>query len=326
MENKIKKAIFIIRNMDSNLRKNMQTDRGYIHEEKLWENTYIRHQADRRKEGGHFSVEMHIRGMVYAMFGSKIPWKSIKHDIDTKTGIMHPVDDIFHNYNAEILLKCDTDELADALKEIGCKGKSVRVLVDALIKYNIPKLLDFEEKYGSIDDHYKVFADKDPPMRALLRTLSGSKSANKMQKLGASLAAEYLRNVGYDIAKTDRSIRRIIGSEFLGFSLRETASLTETYDIIAQIAKRAKRSVNEINNILELYCDKNFGFCGIKPDCKNCGVKKYCVYPNSEKNIQKKKEKADEDLSKEKHTDKVNTAIEKNIINNVETVPPPVVE
>ena len=326
MENKIKKAFFIIRNMDSNLRKNLQTDKGYIHEEKLWENTYIRHQADRRKEGGHFSVEMHIRGMVYAMFGSKIPWKSIKHDIDTKTGIMHPVDDIFHNYNTEFLLKCDTDELADALKEIGCKGKSVRVLVDALIKYNIPKLLEFEEKYGSIDDHYKVFADKDPSMRALLRTLSGSKSANKMQKIGASLAAEYLRNVGYDIAKTARSIRRIIGSECLVFSSRETASLSETYDIIAQIAKRAKRSVNEINNILELYCDKNFGFCGIKPDCKNCGVKKYCVYPNSEKNIQKKKEKADEDLSKEKHTDKVNTAIEKNIINNVETVQPPVVE
>lgn len=66
MENKIKKAFFIIRNMDSNLRKNLQTDKGYIHEEKLWENTYIRHQADRRKEGGHFSVEMHIRGMVYA--------------------------------------------------------------------------------------------------------------------------------------------------------------------------------------------------------------------------------------------------------------------
>ena len=136
--------------MDSNLRKNLQTDKGYIHEEKLWENTYIRHQEDRRKEGGHFSVEMHIRGMVYAMFGSKIPWKCIKHDIDTKTGIMYPVDDIFHNYNAEILLKCDTDELADALKEIGCKGKSVRVLVDALIKYNIPKLLDFEEKYGIV--------------------------------------------------------------------------------------------------------------------------------------------------------------------------------
>ena len=30
MENKIKKAFFIIRNMDSNLRKNLQTDKGQI--------------------------------------------------------------------------------------------------------------------------------------------------------------------------------------------------------------------------------------------------------------------------------------------------------
>ena len=235
MENKTKKSFFIIRNMDSNLRKNLQTEIGFIHEEKLWENTYIKHQMERRKNGGDFSVEMHIRGMVYAMFGSKISWKCIKQSFDTKTGIMHPVDDIFHNYNTENLLKCDTDKLADDLKEIGCKGKRVHNLLDALIEYNIPKLLEFEEKYGSIDGHYKEFSDKAPSLRALLKTLSGSKSANKMQKLGASLTAEYLRNIGYDIAKTDRSIRRIIGRKCLGFSSKEIAPISETYDIIAQI-------------------------------------------------------------------------------------------
>ncbi len=328
MENKIKKAFFIIRNMDSNLRKNLQTDKGYIHEEKLWENTYIRHQADRRKEGGHFSVEMHIRGMVYAMFGSKIPWKSIKQGFDTKTGIMHPVDDIFHNYNAEILLKCDTDELADALKELGCKGKRVHNLLDALIEYNIPKLLEFEEKYGSIDGHYKEFSDKDPSLRALLKTLSGSKSANKMQKLGASLTSEYLRNIGYDIAKTDRRIRRIIGRKCLGFSSKEIAPISETYDIIAQIAKRARKSVNEINNILGLYCDKNYGFCGVKPDCKNCGVKKYCDYPNLEKSNQRKKGKTDlfQAVNEEKQADEIKKVVVETAVNNAEAEQPPAVE
>jgi len=328
MENKIKKSFFIIRNMDSNLRKNLKTEKGFIHEEKLWENTYIKHQIDCRKEDGQFSLEMHIRGMVYAMFGSKISWKCIEQDFDTKTGIIRPVDDIFHNYNAEHLLKCDTDKLADALKELGCKGKSVRSLLDALIKYNIPKLMEFDIKYGSIDSHYKVFADKDPSLRSLLRTLSSSKSANKMQRLGASLTAEYLRNVGYDIAKTDRSIRRVIGKKCLGFSSKETASISETHDIIAQIAKRAKRSINEINNILELYCDKDYGFCGIKPDCKNCGIKKYCDYPNSEKNIQKKKEKTNllQVINEEKQTAEIKTVVEKNVIYNVEAEQPPVVE
>ena len=59
-----------------------------------------------------------------------------------------------------------------------------------------------------------------------------------MAQMGAALICEYLKNVGYDIAKPDRHICRILGSDYLACSDKKVVSEYEAIDIIAEIAKK----------------------------------------------------------------------------------------
>ncbi len=306
MENVIKKSNIILRNLDKSLSKTIIRDTGDIHIELLWDNTYIKHCIDDRKNGIVFSIGKHLRGMVYAMFSAKISRKRVVDGIDPVTGVIYPLDDIFHNYDVDYLLKVDVDELLVQLKKLGCSGKNVKKQLSTLIKYNISKLLDFEKQYGNIDVFYNNIAEKDPTLKTLVRTLSSSRSVNKLKQFGAALTADYLRNVGYDIVKPDSNVRRLLGKKRLGFSEKENATAKESAEIIAQIAKKAKINVAEADHLLFSYCTKEYGFCYKTPNCKKCCIKRYCNYyinPNSKEN----KEKSN--LTNKKSTTQKNTNI-----------------
>lgn len=99
-----------------------------------------------------------------------------------------------------------------------------------------------------------------------------------MSQMGEALVAEYLRNVGYDIAKPDRHTRRILGSEFLGCSDKKIVPIFETLDIIKELADYMKRDVAEIDYILWSYCAKGYGeICTLKkPKCDICVASELC--------------------------------------------------
>ena len=78
-------------------------------------------------------------------------------------------------------------------------------------------------------------------------------------KFGEALITEYLKNVGYDIAKPDRHIRRILGRNILDCSEHENAPAYEAIDIVAAIARQLNRPAAEVDYILWAYCAKNYG-------------------------------------------------------------------
>ena len=92
------------------------------------------------------------------------------------------------------------------------------------------------------------------------------------------------KNVGYDIAKPDRHIRRILGSKALGCSTHEVVPIFETFDIVAALAQEMNRPAAEVDYILWAYCAKGYGaICTVKnPKCKLCVVKNIviCDYRN----------------------------------------------
>ena len=73
---------------------------------KLWENTHVKKQIEKREQGKHFTISDHIRGMVYAMLSSGISWERVEKDIDESTGRILSIDKIFQNYDADTLLFC----------------------------------------------------------------------------------------------------------------------------------------------------------------------------------------------------------------------------
>ena len=64
----------MIEQMDKHLRTELLKKDGRIQEEKLWENTYIKRQIDKREGDGVFTVSDHIRAMVYSLLSGGQGW------------------------------------------------------------------------------------------------------------------------------------------------------------------------------------------------------------------------------------------------------------
>ena len=115
-------------------------------------------------------------------------------------------------------------------------------------------------------------------MKTLVLALSNSDSPLKMKQMGEALTAEYLRNIGFDLAKPDRHIRRILGRKRLGCSDKETVPIYEAIDIVAEIACEMNKSTAEVDYILWSFCANGYGeICTVSaPKCEKCTAGKYC--------------------------------------------------
>lgn len=278
MINSIKEITKCVELMDKQLRNGLFVKNGVVQEKKLWENTYIKHQIDKRNNGGNFSINDHIRAMVYSLLSSGIVWERVEKGIDIKTGRINPIDDIFHNYDVDYILKCNPDQLADEIKNLSCASQSTRKQMKAIVSKNINNLISYEKEFGSIDSYYKKFIEQDNTLKALVKQLADSKSENKFDEMAEALIAEYLKNVGYDIAKPDRHIRRILGSKILGCSEYEEVPVNEAFDIVAKIAQEMNKPVAEVDYILWSYCANGYGeICTSKnPKCDKCVAREFC--------------------------------------------------
>lgn len=271
--------------MDKQMRKSLFIKNGEPQAKKLWENTYIKKQLDRRKNGETFTVSDHIRGMVYSMLTSGAAWNRLEPHIDIATGQIPIIDDIFYQYDVTALQSADPTELCEKVKAQKLGTQYLKKQTEALIKENIGKLLSIKEKYGSVDNFYQSLADKNDNLKTLVKELATAGKPYKFAQLGEALTAEYLKNVGYDIGKPDRHIRRILGSEYLGCSKHKDVPSYEAIDIIADIAKSLNKSAAEVDYILWAYCANGFGEVCTKgkPKCmKLCVAEPFCNYKDKQ--------------------------------------------
>lgn len=253
--------------------------------QKLWDNNFIKKQIERRKKGETFTLKDHIRAMVYSMLSSGSSWDRISKDTDPDTKCMFTVDKVFCNYDTEQLLKHTSEQLKEAVKDIGCGTLSTRKQMEALLSANIPKLLELEKEYRTIDTYYQKFIELDSTLKTLVTALSSSESKDKMVQMDIALVCEYLRNVGYDIPKPDRHICRILGSDYLAFSSTQTVPPFEVFDIIKRLAEITGKHNAEVDYILWSYCADGYGEICKKgyEKCAECVVRKHCEHIKKER-------------------------------------------
>ncbi len=216
--------------------------------------------------------------MVYSMLSSGITWGRVEALSDPDTGTFPEIDQLFHQYDPECLLSSDPDTLAQGIQDLGCASYSTWKQMDALVHTNINRLVKMEKEHGGIDKFYAGFlAERESPAE-LLPVLAGDSSRWKLAQMGEALVCEYLKNVGYDIAKPDTHIRRILGGKILGCSERETVPPMEAIEIVAAIAKELNKSAAEVDYILWSYCATGFGeVCTAQnPKCQICPVRQFC--------------------------------------------------
>lgn len=253
--------------------------RGKLREAQLWENTYICKQIEKRKDCGTFTIQDHIRAMVYSMLSSGAAWKRLEKHTDPETGRILPIDEIFCQYEPEALLKSKPDKLYSSVKGLGCGSQYTQQQIKALIEVNIGTFQRLKQQFRSVDNFYNRFTEADSSLKTLVLVLSSPDSPFKLKQMGEALTAEYLKNVGYDIAKPDRHIRRILGSEILGCYDKKEVPIYEAFDIVAEIAKEMKRPVAEVDYILWSYCANGYGETCLKsaPKCNICVAKSCCL-------------------------------------------------
>lgn len=249
---------FAINAIDSLTRTVMKEKYGDDCKIMFWENTYIKHQIDNRENGKHYTTEEHIKAMVYSMLSNGGKWSKFKEHFNIDTGEIIVVDKIFLGYNPDYILSCNPDDLANNIMGFALGNKSVGAQMRALVFDNVPKLLKFEKEYGSIDNYYNTFIEKDSSLKSLVKNLADDKSGDKMTQMAASLVAEYLRNVGYDLANPNAYMKNVLGRNGLGFSGRKEVPDYEVFDIISETAELIGKCPAEVDYILWLACSENF--------------------------------------------------------------------
>ncbi len=89
----IERAAEFVLLMDKQLKNELFVVNGKVQGKKLWENTFIKHQLDKRNAGGKFSVGDHIRAMVYSLLSSGAQWSRLEPYINMNTGEISVIDD-----------------------------------------------------------------------------------------------------------------------------------------------------------------------------------------------------------------------------------------
>lgn len=250
-------------------------------EKQKWENTFIKHQIDKRKRGETFSIIDHIRAMIYSMLSSGASWKRVLDCTDLETGKITVVDEIFYGYEPEELLKVNSEDLSKSLKDNSLASQYTKNQIEALTD-NIKTLQKIEKEYGTIDIYYSQII-KEHSAETLVSELSTPRKPYKMKQLGFALTCEYLRNVGYDMPKPDRHICRILGKDYLNLSENQSVKEKEAFRIVSELAgefNKSNKSIAEVDYILWSYCANGYGEICLKDinkaKCGKCVVNKYC--------------------------------------------------
>lgn len=250
----------------------------HLKEDQRWENSFIKLQYDKRIKGKTFSLEDHLRAMVYSMLTSQTMWARIAKDIDPTSKRLIHVDEIFFQYDPEKLVSCNPEEVIRELGRYKYGGQSRKAQVEAIVQRNVFKLMEFKDHSKSVDEYYAQIMANNGEIHALIKTLSDEKSSNKLAQMGIPLVAEYLRNVGYDVAKPDRHICRILGKDYLGCSEETIVPPYQAMDIVADIAQELRWPQQKVDYALWAYCAQGYGeICTkAKPKCNKCAASAYC--------------------------------------------------
>lgn len=223
----------------------------------------------KRSEGKKFSFEEHVRGLLYAQLSNQRQWKPIQEKLVE-------IDGIFFNYDIDKI--CNTDSLVfvQQLRSIKCGNRSINQQIASLRK-NIYTLKHIESKYGDLDS----FVSSDDPYE--IGALLSNKGEYKILYLGIALSMEYLKNVGIEAVKPDVHIRRMLGSQRLGFIAKEFPSEKETIEVMKEISNETHYTLGELDTYLWMYCASGYcEICGTVPKCDLCVLcEQCCMYKNA---------------------------------------------
>lgn len=238
--------------------------KDFLQEKGLTYGMSLPEEIKRRKEGKTYSINDHIRAMVYSMLTNQTKWHRVEPHLSE-------IDKLFFDYDAEAILETDPEYFCNGLFAIKCGNLSTSAQMKALAD-NIRTLQRIETENGSIDAF--ITADSAD---VIVQKLSKGRSPYKLKMLGEALVWEYLRNVGIDGAKPDTHLRRFLGADRMGTGENSPATINEVNEQVEELSEETGLSKAEVNNLIWSFCADGFGeVCTATPRCGDCPIRIYC--------------------------------------------------
>lgn len=217
-----------------------------------------------RQNGKQYSFSEHTKGLIYSLLTNQTPWKRIVPHL-------REVDAIFFNYDIDAIKGTPTVYFETELRRIRCGNRNTRAQMNAL-HGNIEVFERIAKKYGSLD----AFVISSPA-HEVVSILSSNGSEYKLTQVGEALAWEYLRNVGIDGAKPDLHLRRFFGCDRMGYSEKESASVSEVLAAVDSLSEITGLTKATIDNLIWSFCADGYGeICTSSPRCFECVIKDFC--------------------------------------------------
>ena len=215
-----------------------------------------------RASGKIFSLNDHLRALIYAQLSANTRWSRIAPHLQE-------IDRLFSDYAAESLLAHDAAYYISGIRTLKCGSRCTGSQMKSL-HANISIMQKIESVYGSMD----AFVTSDKP-EAIAKDISAG--TRKLLYIGPALAWEYLRNVGIDGVKPDIHVCRFLSANRSGLSKLETVTTDEAVQIIRDMGETLQMPMVEIDSIIWSFCASGYGeICTAEPKCSQCVIHDFC--------------------------------------------------
>jgi thermostable 8-oxoguanine DNA glycosylase len=164
---------------------------------------------DAREQGHQFSDNEVFEGIVKAVLSNSTDWSRIER-------ILSDLQDLFHGFDLSYYSTLDSNDISNVFIPWFQRRKAgsmtmKRSLVDLIETAN--KLGEHSKRYGSLNQYLASLLEITGNNAIyLVKAIGSPRSKDKLPALGIPIAAEAMKNIGYDVAKPDRHINRAMGS------------------------------------------------------------------------------------------------------------------
>lgn len=242
----------------------LETIRSFLESKGLGYDTSLAAEIEKRKAGKHYTIQDHIRGMVYSMLTNQTKWYRVEPHLQE-------IDKLFYEYDPDKILSAEKGYFCQGILDMKCGNMSTKAQMEALPD-NIGTFQRIEDEFGSVDAFIT-----SAPANVIVEKISNGSSPYKMKMLGEALGWEYLRNVGIDGAKPDTHLRRFLGADRMGTREHSPATVSEVNEQVAKLSEETGMSKVEIDNLIWSFCADGFGeICTATPHCTSCPIRDWC--------------------------------------------------
>ncbi len=247
----------------TNMQHYLLTLRNFLNEKGFYYDESLAKAVMHRNNGGQFTLADHVKAMVYSLLTNHRKWVQIEEHIPE-------INKLFFNWDVEKIKQTPGEYFAEGIKNAKCGNISTNQQMSNLSS-NIEVLENIQKEYGSLDK----FVSSDEP--AVIKDLLSNSPKYKIKGFGERLAAEYLRNVGIDDAKSDVHLTRFLGADRMGSGKNSPATIQEANEQIEALSKETGLKKWQIDQIIWQFCATGYAeVCTAKPNCLACPIKQIC--------------------------------------------------